>query len=136
MKTILLLLAIVALLFSSCKKSEKNNPTQVTTYCTFAGSFNSTYHCYINNIEKQVNIVYEVKKGDNLKVVDNGSDVYHQAEPTLYPIGGGSPIYGQPAYTEQGFTGGSIIITKDNKAVTVAQNTGCNCDTNLNYTVQ
>ena len=90
----------------------------------------------INNVEKQLLVVYTVKKGDKLKYVDNGVDVYVQAI-HLHQIGGnGSCTSGcHPAYTNQGFTGGSIIVDEGNGQKTVATYQG-NGDTNLNYTVQ
>jgi hypothetical protein len=136
MKTkLILLLAASALALSSCKKEEEVVPTYAQV--TFSGVFSPNAKAKINGIEVAKMKPQNVKKGDVLTLKDTGADIYHAAI-YGYPSNGGEPFIVSPAYTEQGYTEGYIILNKGkNGAVTiVAQYTGGYTDCNLTYTVQ
>lgn len=138
MKTIISILAIVALTLASCKKNniEPEIKKELPIYIGFAGTYQSTFHCYINNVEKEMITIYQVKKGDVCTIVDNGNDYYVMGTPGLNPIGhSGGGNTGTQGYWVQGFTGGKILLTIDGITTTVKEYQG-NGDTNLTFIVQ
>lgn len=113
---ILLMIAIVAL--SSCKKENETKPTKPTkpvviSHLAFGGMLSSIGYVTINNINKQLGEIYEVKSGDIAKFIDLGDDQTF----ILYPTNGGEPI----TTIYQGTTSGAIII---DMGITVANYSG------------
>jgi len=127
----ILTLAIIAL--TSCKK-ETINTTSNSYKVSFTGTLSTTFHCYINNNEVKPVTTYDVKKGDVLKIVDEGTDIYHSPTPDFYPFNG-PVIKGKPGYTEQGYTSGTILLFINGNQ-TYAPSYGGYGDTNLTYTIK
>lgn len=142
MKKIILLLSIFTITLVSCKK-ETIKPKVTSTYVAgFSGYNQGSYHCFINGIEKKFGMTYTVKVGDVLKIDDTGEDIYHPEERSSGWYSGGVWTPGKvtkAAYTEQGYTSGTIVLSTTTNGTTVIKNITSmpgNVDTHLSYTIQ
>ena len=126
-KLITLSILAIAILFTSCSKDED----KIVSYkkAAFGGMLSSKGKVTINGVTKELNTVYNVKKGDILKFVDTGDDIFTQGW-TLYSTTGGPNIV-YPSTTQQGVTYGEIIIESGSVANSYGQ-----VDVNLTYTVK
>lgn len=132
MKTIKILILALLLSVTACKKSEKSSQepeAEQTHYIAFGGTLSSNGHVYINNVEKTLNVIYEVKKGDVAKFTDTGNDIIHPPGYVINTPNG--PITSVGPYTEQGYTHGSIVF---DGGTVVAHYEG-NGDCNISYKV-
>jgi hypothetical protein len=130
MKKLMTILAIASttILFTSCSKEDDGI---ITNYkkAAFGGMISSNGSLTINGNPAVLNQVYDVKKGDVLKFIDNGNDIYHQGF-TWYSTTG-SPNIVNPGTIEQGLTYGEIIIETGSVANSYGQD-----DVNLTYIVK
>jgi len=112
---------------STCSKDED----KIVSYkkAAFGGMLSSKGKVTINGITKELNTVYNVKKGDILKFIDTGDDIVTPGW-TLYSTTGGPNIV-HPSTVEQAATYGEIIIESGSVANSWGQD-----DVNLTYTVK
>ncbi len=127
-KSILIIMVGVLIGFTSCSKEEEVKPQPTpsfksTTQISFVGKLSSRGFILINSSLKSLNIVYSVQSGDEIRLIDNGNDIYH---PTTYFSTG---IILTEAYMEQDYTYGAIL---DYKGDTIMHYNGYG-DCNLFY---